>query len=172
MMCFIIFSDANQAAGIFIDTVNDSRTDYAVDCRKVFTVIQNCIYKPTGLRDHYPIVLNGVEYQYFKTWEITRNDSVTTHETEGGKQEDVTTRRGRLGIGVTVVCLQPLLAGLVALAKLDEFQAKIYDVETDDYVTILVRVAPSSMRYGLKEKSANLETVNGVYSVSFRLEEF
>ena len=128
--------------------------------------------RPTGLRDHYPIVLNGVEYQYFKTWEITRNDSVTTHETEGGKQEDVTTRRGRLGIGVTVVCLQPLLAGLVALAKLDEFQAKIYDVETDDYVTILVRVAPSSMRYGLKEKSANLETVNGVYSVSFRLEEF
>lgn len=128
--------------------------------------------RPTGLRDHYPIVLNNVEYQYFKTWDITRNDSVVTHETEGGLQEDVTTRKGRHSIGVTVVCLQPLLAQLVSLADLDEFEAKIYDVATDDYATIQVRVAPSSMSYGLKEKSANLSAVNGVYSVSFKLEEF
>lgn len=126
----------------------------------------------TGLQAHYPIVLNNVSYQYFKTWNIKRKDYVNTHETEGGSQEDVVTRKGRKSIGVTVTCLQPLLAGLLGLADLDEFEAQIYDAALDDYATIDVRIAPNSMSYGLKEKSADLETVNGVWSVSFTLEEF
>lgn len=126
----------------------------------------------TGLAENYPIILNSVEYQYFKTWQTTRNDYVTTHETEGGTQEDVVTRKGRRSIGVSVTCLQPLLAQLIGLADLDEFEAKIYDPATDGYVTIDVRVAPSSMSYALKEGSARLHAVNGVYQVSFTLEEF
>ena len=128
--------------------------------------------RPTGLQKNYPIELNSVEYQYFKTWKIKLNDSVVTHETESGKQEDVTTRKGRRSIGVTVTCLQPLLAQLVGLQALDEFTAKIYDVAADDYVTINVRVAPNSMNYALKQKSADLTAVNGVWEVSFTLEEF
>ncbi len=126
----------------------------------------------TGLQKNYPIELNGTSYQYFKTWKIKRNDSVTTHTTEAGTQEDVTTRKGRRSIGVTVTCLQPLLAGLVGLAELGQFEAKIYDVVADDYVSINVRIGTNSMSYGLKPKSANLETVNGVWEVSFVLEEF
>lgn len=126
----------------------------------------------TGLADNYPIVLNGEEYKYFKTWNITRNDYVTTHETEAGTQEDVVTRKGRRSIGVSVTCLQPLVAKLVALADLDEFPAKIYDVGTDQYVTINARVGTGSMSYSLKEGSARLHAVNGVYNVSFTLEEF
>ena len=49
----------------------------------------------TGLQTNYPIILNSVEYQYFKTWSITRNDYVQTHETEAGTQEDVVTQIGR-----------------------------------------------------------------------------
>ena len=128
--------------------------------------------RPTGLQTNYPIVLNGDDYQYFKTWGITRNDYVTTHETEAGTQEDVVTRKGRRSIGVTVTCLQPLVASLVALADLDEFEAKIYDVLTDDYATINVRIGSGSMSYSLKEKSADLDAVNGVWEVSFTLEEF
>lgn len=125
-----------------------------------------------GLRKNYPIILDGDEYEYFKTWQTTRNDYVTTHETEGGTQEDVISRKGRRSIAVTVTCLQPIVAKLVALAEKDEFEAQIYDVLIDDYVTINVRIGANSMSYALKEKSANLETVNGVWSVSFTLEEF
>lgn len=128
--------------------------------------------RPTGLQENYPIELNGVEYEYFKTWSITRNDYVTTHETEGGVQEDVVTRKGRKSISVSVTCLQPLLAGLLALADLDEFDAKIYDPATDDYDTIEVRIGAGSMSYALKTGSADLSAVNGVWEVSFTLEEF
>lgn len=125
-----------------------------------------------GLADHYPIVLNGVEYQYFKTWNIVRNDTITTHETESGLQEDVVSRRGRLSITGTVTCFQPLVAQLVGLANLDEFEAKYYDPAIDDYATINCRIGAGSMSYSLKEKSAKLKTVNGVWTVTFTLEEF
>ena len=128
--------------------------------------------RPTGLQENYPIILNGTEYKYFKTWNITRNDYVTTHETEAGTQEDVVTRKGRRSIAVTVTCLQPLAAALIALAELDEFEAQIYDVLTDDYDTMTVRIGAGSMAYALKEGSADLQAVNGVYEVSFTLEEF
>lgn len=135
-------------------------------------IIVNDEPRPTGLQLYYPIVLDNVEYQYFKTWNTTRNDTVTTHETESGKQEDVVSRKGRRSIQGSVVCLQPLVAQLIALADKDDFEAKIYDVATDDYVTINARIAPNSMSYGLREKSADLTTVNGVYEVGFTLEEF
>lgn len=128
--------------------------------------------RPTGLQTNYPIILNGVSYKYFKTWGITRNDTITVHETESGKQEDVVMRRGRRSIAVTVTCLQPLLASLLALADIDEFQAKIYNPATDAYDTIDCRIGAGSMSYALKERSADLSAVNGVWSVSFTLEEF
>ena len=128
--------------------------------------------RPTGLAKNYPIVLNGVTYQYFKTIGYTRNDYVTTHETEGGTQEDVVSRKGRKSIAITVTCLQPLLASLVGLADLDSFQAKMYDPVTDDYATMNVRVGAGSMTYALKTKSERLDSVNGVWQVSFTLEEF
>ena len=128
--------------------------------------------RPTGLQKNYPITLNNVEYQYFKVWNTTRNDYVTTHETEAGTQEDVVTRKGRLSISVSVTCLQPLLASLLSLADMDEFEAKIYNPATDDYDTIDVRIGAGSMSYNLKTGSADLSAVNGVYEVSFTLEEF
>lgn len=126
----------------------------------------------TGLQTNYPIILNGVSYKYFKTWNIKRNDYVSTHETEAGTQEDVVSRKGRRSISVSVTCLQPLLASLVALADMDEFEARIYDVLANDYDTMDVRIGSGSMSYSLKQGSADLEAVNGVWVVSFTLEEF
>ena len=128
--------------------------------------------RPTGLQTNYPIVLNNVEYMYFKTLGIKRNDYVSTHETEAGTQEDVVTRKGRRSISVSVTCLQPLLASLLGLADIDEFEAQIYDPATDDYDTIDVRIGAGSMSYSLKQGSADLPAVNGVWEVSFTLEEF
>ena len=135
-------------------------------------IISNDEPRPTGLQKTYPLILDSLTFKYFKTWGITRNDYVTTHETEAGTQEDVTTRRGRLTIAVSVTCLQPLLAQLIALAEKDEFTAQIYEPAVDDYVTITVRIGTGSMTYSLKEGSADLEAVNGVWSASFTLEEF
>lgn len=128
--------------------------------------------RPTGLAKYYPIMLNGKSYQYFKTISYVRNDYVTTHETEAGTQEDVVSRRGRRSITISVTCLQPLLADLIGLAELASFEARMYDPVLDDYDTMNVRVGAGSMSYALKSKSERLNTANGVWTVTFTLEEF
>lgn len=125
-----------------------------------------------GLAEYYPIILDNEEYPYLKALNCKLNDSVVTHETEGGTQEDVSTRRGRKSISISGVVLQPLLTRLLALEYRDEFEAQIYDPALNDYDTIQVRVGQGSMSYGLKEKSAKLTTTNGVWNVAFTLEEF
>lgn len=125
-----------------------------------------------GLAENYPMILNGEEYKYLKTLKVGLNDYVTTHETEGGTQEDVSVRRGRKSISIGGVVLQPLLTKLLALEYLDEFESQIYDPALNDYATIQGRIGSGSMSYGLKEKSARLTTTNGVWNVSFTLEEF
>ncbi len=123
------------------------------------------------LKTDYPTIINGVTYEPFKTWDITGNDVVTVHETEGGTQEDVIIRKGRRSIAVSTTCLPAVARSLAILEDLNSFEVQYYDVKTDGYVTIDMRVAPSSMVISLKEGSSRL-TVNGVYTVSFTLEEF
>lgn len=123
------------------------------------------------LKTDYPTIINGVTYEPFKTWDITNNDVVTTHETEGGTQEDVVIRKGRKSIAVSTTCLPAVANSLVQLEALTEFPVKFFDVKTLGYVTLTMRVAPSSMTVSLKEGSSRLN-VNGVYTVSFTLEEF
>lgn len=126
----------------------------------------------TGLRENYPIILNGVEYEPFKTWDVSYADSVTTHETEGGTQEDTVVRKGRRVISVSTTCVDTIAAQLAALNDLDMFSATFFDIKTGQSITTDVRVRAGSMSVKLKEKSADLTTVNGIYSVGFTLEEF
>lgn len=125
-----------------------------------------------SLQSTYPTYLNGVEYQPFKRWDISYNDTGVTHETEGGAQEDSTTRRGRRSISVSTTCLEALATQLAQLQDLDEFPAKFFDIKTGGYVETDVRVAYGSMSISLAEKSANLDYCKGKYTVSFTLEEF
>ena len=127
---------------------------------------------PTGLRDNHPITLNGTQYAPFKTWDVSYADSVMTHETEGGTQEDSVTRKGRRVISVSTTCVDTVASSLAVLEDLDEFSATFFDIKTAQDITTYVRVRAGSMSIKQKPKSADLTTVNGLYTVSFVLEEF
>ena len=127
---------------------------------------------PTGLRANHPITLNGVQYEPFKTWKVDYSDSVTTHETEGGTQEDTVVRKGRRVISASTVCIDTVAASLAALNDEDQFSATFFDIKTQQSITTDLRVRAGSMSVDLKEKSADLTAVNGLYTVSFTLEEF
>lgn len=126
----------------------------------------------SSLQSVYPTILNGVEYEPFKRWDVKYNDSVHTHETEAGTQEDSVTRRGRRSISCSTTCVESLATQLALLEDLDQFTAKFFNIKTGAYVETTVRVAPNSMSVSLLEKSAKLEYCKGLYSVSFTLEEF
>lgn len=124
------------------------------------------------LKTDHPIVLNNVTYLPFKTWNVSYSDSVTTHETESGKQEDSVSRRGRRTISASTRCVATTAATLACLENLDEFDATFYDVKTQASITSLVRVSAGSMKVNLVSKSSDLDITEGLYDVSFKLEEF
>ena len=126
----------------------------------------------TGLRDNHPIILNGTRFEPFKTWNVSYSDSVTTHATEGGTQEDTVVRKGRRVIKCATTCVDTVAAQLAALNDEDYFSATFYDIKTGADITTDVRVSAGSMSVQLIPKSSDLTAVNGLYSVSFTLEEF
>lgn len=125
-----------------------------------------------SIKADYPTYLDKVQYAPFKTWDISYKDSVMTHETEAGTQEDSITRKGRRSISVATTCLDTIARQLGALKNKDYFEVKYYDVDTDDYVIIDMRIQPSSFSRSLKERTASNEYSMGVYNISFVLEEF
>lgn len=125
-----------------------------------------------SLATTYPTIINGVEYKPFKTWSVKFNDIVTVHETEAGTQEDVIIKKGRRSITVGTTCLQPTATTLAGLEDLDNFTVKYYDIKTNAYIERTMRVAPSSLSVNLREKTSTLGSTNGVYDVSFTLEEY
>ncbi len=124
------------------------------------------------LKTDYPIEINGEQFAPFGQWDITYNDTVTTHETEAGTQEDVILRKGRRSIAVATTCLDERASKLALLEDESSLTVKFYDIKSKDYVTINARVAAGSMNISLKPKSSKLSATNGVYTVSFTLEEF
>ena len=124
-----------------------------------------------SLATQYPTIINGVTYEPFKQWDITYNDVKTVHETEAGTQEDVIINTGRRSIAVATTCLQPVATRLVNLEDLSNFNVKFFDIKTGGYIQTLMRVAAGSMVCGLKTGSSKL-SVNGVYNVTFTLEEY
>lgn len=120
----------------------------------------------------YPTIINGVQYLPFKQWNISYKDARTVHETEGGTQEDVIINTGRRSIAVATTCLQATATLLVGLEDLNNFSVKFYDIKSNTYVETIMRVAPNTMSCALKEKTSKLSTTNGVYNVSFTLEEY
>jgi hypothetical protein len=124
------------------------------------------------LKTDFPIIINGQEFAPFGQWNVTYNDTVTTHETEAGTQEDIILRKGRRSIAVSTTCLADTASKLAQLEEEPALSVTFYDIKTKGSVTINARVAAGSMSISLKPKSSNLATTNGVYTVSFTLEEF
>ena len=125
-----------------------------------------------SMYSQYPVVLNGVTYAPFKTWDITYNDKVETHQTEGGTEEDTISRKGRRSISVSTTCLDSVARNLTALQELAYFTCKFYELKLNGYATIDMRIAPNSFKARLKEKSAKHDGINGIWTISFTLEEF
>jgi len=70
---------------------------------------------------------------------------------------------------MTIVCLQPTLQALSDFADEDSFVFKRYDPKTNAYEQKTVRMR--NFNYILRKGSEDL-TVNGVWEVSFDIEEF
>lgn len=122
-----------------------------------------------SIRTNYPMMFDStvIPFPLIYSEEMQTVDSV--RQTEAGTDIVTVARYKKLRASMTIVCLQPTLQALSNFADEDSFVFKRYDPKTNAYEQKTVRMR--NFNYILRKGSEDL-TVNGVWEVSFDIEEF
>lgn len=118
----------------------------------------------------YPIYFDDVKLFTPESWDESYEVIETTNQTEAGTDQTIVVRTDKLSVSASFNCSSRTLATFAAYRDKDSFVLKLYDLKTQAYKerTIRLRNFKSSPVTG-SEKTVN---TNGLYTVSFDLEEF
>lgn len=113
---------------------------------------------------------DSTEMPFTSSQQMSFDDVETKSQTEGGLTFVQTIRRGVFSMKVSTTCLSDMLKTYLTYRNKDSFVLTIYDPITETSMQKTVRM--TNFSYQLLEKSYNLSVTNGIYKVSFNLEEF
>lgn len=116
------------------------------------------------------ILFNQTTMPWPNSWVENPQKLKNTFTTEAGTEIDLIVRAERLSVSVAYVCLDDLLQTLIGFRDMNSFTLTRYDPGTQSSETKTVRM--TDFNYELVRKSATLSGQNGVWKVSFNLEEF
>lgn len=123
-----------------------------------------------SIRNNYPMMFNDSVIPFPTSYSETLDAIDSVKQTEAGTDIVTVVRYGKLKASMSFTCLQPILQTLSAFSHEDSFVFKRYDPTSDAYEEKTVRMR--NFNYSMKKGSENLTEVDGVWSVSFELEEF
>lgn len=116
------------------------------------------------------IYFDQTEIPFPHSWVENPEKLKNTFTTEAGTEIDLIVRAKRLSVSVATVCLDDELKTYFQFRDKNSFTLTKYDPLTKSSTTATVRM--DSFNYELVRKSSGLTATNGVWKVSFNLEEF
>lgn len=116
------------------------------------------------------IYFNQTEIPFPHSWVENPQKLKNTFTTEAGTEIDLIVRASKLSVSVSTTCLDDELKTYFQFRDLNSFTLTKYDPLTKSSTTATVRM--SDFNYSLVRKSHSLDVTNGVWEVSFNLEEF
>lgn len=118
----------------------------------------------------YPILLNNVTLPFPSGWDESYDVIETVNQTEAGTDSIEVQRYDKLSVSVSTTCLSDLAETLAGLKDVDVIVLKYYDLKTKAYKERNVRMRNFTAK--LSKSSHTLSVTNGVWDISFKLEEF
>lgn len=118
----------------------------------------------------YPILLDNVTLPFPSGWAEKYETIETINQTEAGTDSIEVTRYDKLSVSVSTTCIQSLATSLAGLRDKDVIVMKTYDLKTNAYKERNVRMR--NFKASLVKDSHRLAVTNGVWQISFDLEEF
>lgn len=118
----------------------------------------------------FPLMFDSDVIPQPSTWTEQSNVVETVNQTEAGTQQAEVVRYDRLKVNCGFVVTDATAQLLKTYSKRNSIAVKYYDIETDAYKTRTMRIRNFSA--ALKKGSHTLQTVRGVWEISFSLEEF
>ena len=116
------------------------------------------------------ILFNQTEMPFPKSWVENPQKLKNTFTSEAGTETDLIVRRNKLVVSASATCLDDVLKTYFQFRDLDSFTLTKYDPLTKSSTTATVRM--TDFNFGLVENSHELSVTNGVWQVSYNLEEF
>lgn len=118
----------------------------------------------------YPVTFDGTEIMQWTSWEESYNVIENLYETESGTDQVDVVRYGKLSVDCSYRCHSDWMHTFIGFSKRDQITVGMYDVETMDMISRTMRIR--NFKYSPIEFSEKVEDTNGVWDVSFTLEEF
>lgn len=118
----------------------------------------------------YPILFNDVEIPWMRTWEEQYSTVEQVYQTEAGTDQIDVSRYGKLTVRCGTACLLDTLKKIKPFSELDSFTLKRWEPLKGEYEGRTVRMR--QFQYALRAKSWDLTEADGIWEVSFELEEF
>ena len=121
------------------------------------------------LSDH-PIKFNNTTIPFPKVWNEEHSTVENVYQTEAGTDQVSVTRYDKLTVSVETTCLASVTRIVTPFAKQDSFTLTKYSPETGQNETRTVRMR--DLRCELQEKTSDLAVTDGIWRMSYTLEEF
>ncbi len=118
----------------------------------------------------YPIYFDDTKLFTPESWEESYAVVESTNQTEAGTDQIIVTRYDKLSVSASFQCSSRWAATFAAFRDKDSIAVKLYDLKTQDYKTRTMRIR--NFKTAPEKNSEKTEGTNGLYTVSFDLEEF
>ena len=119
---------------------------------------------------NYPLKINGIKIITAESWREERDVVENIYQTEAGTDQVSVTRRDKMTVSASYRCSSRWLKNFLELSKTDPLSVEMYDAEAEGYKTRIMRMR--NFRSDLAKQSERLERTEGIWDVSFTLEEF
>jgi hypothetical protein len=120
--------------------------------------------------NEYPIYFDDVKLFTPESWEESYSVIESTNQTEAGTDQVIVTRYDKLSVSASFKCSSRWAAKFAEFRDKDSIQVKLYDLKTQDYKTRTMRIR--NFKTGPEKNSEKTRGTNGLYTVSFDLQEF
>ena len=118
----------------------------------------------------YPIYFDDVKLFTPESWEESYTVVESTNQTEAGTDQVIVTRYDKLSVSASFPCSSRWAAAFATFRDKDSIQVRLYDLKTQGYKTRTMRMR--NFKTGPEKNSEKTRETNGLYTVSFDLEEF
>lgn len=122
------------------------------------------------LKSSYPIKFNTTEIPFPASWSESPETLEKVFQSEAGTDKIIIQRKNKLKVTMNYNCLDTLANTLGTFSQMDSFTFKRYNPITATYEERTVRMRNYSCAF--VKKSEDLSATNGIWKISFTLEEF
>lgn len=118
----------------------------------------------------YPVLFDGIEVMQWSKWEESRTVIENAYETEAGTDQLDVVRYGKLTVTCQYRCHDEWLRNFAEFSQHDQIEVSSYDIHQGVSTTKIMRIR--DFKVSPIEFSEKVKDTNGVWDVSFKLEEF